>query len=126
MSARGGRTYLVVEADHLITRDLVETVRGLDPGADVLTARDVEEARAALSGVDGLAAGLLSLSSAELRLGEIPRAVEARGGLVVVLDARPASAADKAAGDRRGWIYTGRPFGAGAVARALRGMCMAS
>lgn len=123
-SVESRRAFLVVEPDLLIARDLRETLEGLDPGASVVVATSAEEARAALEGLDRITAGLLSLPREALRSGEIPRAVEGRGGRVVVLDA--ASPPEAGIEDQGRWIHTGRPFATGAIAEALHRVRRAS
>lgn len=111
-----GNVFLVVEPDPTVARDLEESLRALDPGATVRLAVAGAQAREALGQLDRLTAAFLRLPHEELRSAEIPAAVEARGGRVVVLDVRPAGTVE---GRGPGWVYTGRPFGEGAVSRAL-------
>ena len=117
MRQPNGNVFLVVEPDPTVARDLEETLQTLDPDATVWTATATAEAQAVLGGLDRVSAAFLRLPAAEMRSAEIPEAIEARGGRIVVLDVRPA---DPWAHEREGWLFTGRPFGAGAVANALR------
>ena len=104
--------FLVLEPDVLIASDLRETLLDLDPRSAVLVARCEREARAILDRPQALAAGFLRLPSRNPGRGDLAGAVERRGGRVVVLDG-------PAVGDAPGWLYTGRPYGADAIADAL-------
>lgn len=116
MPQRDSNVFLVIEPDPTVARDLEETLRALDPRAKVWLAVGADEAKVILDRLDRLSAAFLRLPWDELRSAEIPGGVETRGGRVVVLDVRPTG---RLGDERRDWVYTGRPFGADAVARAL-------
>jgi hypothetical protein len=116
MDQPDGHAFLVLEADPTVARDLEETLRAFDPRAVILVAATPGRAHEIMSGLDRLTAALLRLPAAERRSGDLPRAAEALGARVVMLEARPEEGAPE------GWAYTGRPFGVDAVARALERM----
>lgn len=116
MEPGDGKMFLIVESDPTVARDIEESLHAFDPLATVRLAATSSDTHALLPDLDRLTAAFLHLPSAELRTAAIPRAVEERGGGVVVIDARPS---ELDGDEAQGWVYLGRPFGAGAVARAL-------
>lgn len=111
-----GSIFLVVEPDPTVARDLAETLGGLEPEASVRLAAGPREALAALDDLGRVSVAFLRLPAVEMRSAEIPDRVTACGGRVVVLDVRPDEPLPP---EREEWVYTGRPFGVDAVARAL-------
>ncbi|NNF23810.1 MAG: hypothetical protein HKN63_03250 [Rhodobacteraceae bacterium] len=78
------RTFLVVENNEIVARDLSETLLGTDPGAQVLVADTTAEAIDMTSELASLSAVFLGIPLAAISETGLHQLIEERGGRLVV------------------------------------------
>ena len=97
--------YLIVLRHVLVAQDIAMTIADRDPGAPVVTVASASEALPALAGLDRVAVAFVAEAPRALRGSDLGRAIEARGGRVVLI-----GEAAEAEGTALGFPVLARPF----------------